>query len=87
MCVADTRHGECTREINHLSAIACYRGNIIGRSNGDELAILDGHRFSPGLSFVHRVDLAVGVNGVGDLGARLCDRRRSLRDLGRLHFL
>ena len=52
--------------MDDVCAITCHRCNVITRSDREELAVLDRHRFDPGLDVADGVDLAVHVDGVSD---------------------
>jgi len=54
-------------EVYKLSIFALELSNLIITAYGNELAVLDGHRLCSRLQFVNSVDIAIMVDGVGDL--------------------
>jgi hypothetical protein len=65
--VVQPRHREVPAEVDDLRALAGNGFDFFPRPDGNEGAVLDRYCFDPRLFVVDRVDLTVGVDGVGFL--------------------
>ena len=66
MCVDQPRHDGLAAKVNDLGLVTLEFLDVRVLTDRDKLAVLDCDGFDPRLLFVDGVDIAVGVDGIGD---------------------